>query len=1048
MGKYRGDENDNELRGSTGKDSILGLGGNDRLIGLGGADTIDGGDGFDILFGDGDGSVAVKAGSDTLSGGAGNDFVVGGGGDDTLNGGDGDDILAGGDASFVTFNPTYQTYSFSVDMTDSGKETYNGGAGRDLAYIGLADRTGTIVIDNSDPARTNRILENGRNIGSLTGIEQISVQAGSGDDRITGGSDLDMLSGNNGDDRLTGGGGADVLTGGAGNDVLDGGADIDTVTYSPLDATALSVDLRIQGSAQDTGAAGTDTLIGIEIVTVYAGAGKVSLTAAAAGSTLNANGGAGDLILTGGSGNDQLNTYRNTGSAAVINISGGAGSDILRYNAAGSTTDAVTLDGGDANDTIFAFFGGGRMTVRGGAGSDAVTIDSLRAQYTIALGSEADVLTLNSTLGNFRADGSITVTDFATGVGGDALNLSSWLYGGALLNFVFGTNPFADGHLRLVRAGRATQLQVDRDGAGTAHDWATLVIFQNTAPNSFVAANFAGLLPTPGVVKTGGTGADTLTGTAQDDTLIGNAGDDTLTGGTGRDILYGDYNGYDTLAKGGNDVLNGGDGEDLLIGGRGNDRLNGGAGDDLLFSGIAYSAVAQTPSGFSYNYNSGTDGGNEIVDGGAGFDTYHLVATRAGTTLDISKVDKVNAVTIGGRAAGSVTGVEALTFYGGAGDDEITGGAGQDRLFAGSGRNVLRGGDQNDVLGGGASADVLDGGAGIDRADFTGFQDDLVVNLAIQGRQQNTIGAGWDTLSGIEDVYVSNQYDVNVTVSGDDGANSIYSYNYGYNGGLGDVTLSGNGGSDYLYAYVDPYATTGIPNPAIVRLDGGAGVDTLQYAGGARYIDTVALIGGADADAIYETGGGTVTISSGSGRDFVSIDSLGGTVRVTLGGDVDTLSLAYTNGAFRAAGAITVTDFATGANGDVLNLSNWLSGGALIGLAGNPFGDGHLRLVKAGANTLLQADRDGGGDAWATLVTFLDTKPGAFTAANFAGYAPNGAASVLDADLPAAPAVPDPGLTADSAMPPVAFGADAAPRPELPFVAAHGWHAAPDVALF
>ncbi len=69
----------------------------------------------------------------------------------------------------------------------------------------------------------------------------------------------------------------------------------------------------------------------------------------------------------------------------------------------------------------------------------------------------------------------------------------------------------------------------------------------------------------------GGSGDDSLGGSAFHDTLIGNGGDDTLSSGLGSDTLNGGE---------GNDILNAGWGADMLIGGKGNDILNGGLGGD------------------------------------------------------------------------------------------------------------------------------------------------------------------------------------------------------------------------------------------------------------------------------------------------------------------------------------------------------------------------------------------------------------------------------------------------------------------------------------
>jgi hypothetical protein len=57
------------------------------------------------------------------------------------------------------------------------------------------------------------------------------------------------------------------------------------------------------------------------------------------------------------------------------------------------------------------------------------------------------------------------VTDFSGGERGDRLELGALL---AATSLPAGANPFATGHLALVRSGGDTLVQIDRDGAGTA----------------------------------------------------------------------------------------------------------------------------------------------------------------------------------------------------------------------------------------------------------------------------------------------------------------------------------------------------------------------------------------------------------------------------------------------------------------------------------------------------------------------------------------------------------------------------------------------------
>ena len=86
-----------------------------------------------------------------------------------------------------------------------------------------------------------------------------------GIENLTGSGFNDTLTGDGNANMLSGGAGNDTLDGGAGNDTLDGGAG--TTRRPTATATAaVTVSLAVAG-AQDTGGAGSDTLIGIENLT-------------------------------------------------------------------------------------------------------------------------------------------------------------------------------------------------------------------------------------------------------------------------------------------------------------------------------------------------------------------------------------------------------------------------------------------------------------------------------------------------------------------------------------------------------------------------------------------------------------------------------------------------------------------------------------------------------------------------------------------------------------------------------------------------------------
>jgi Ca2+-binding RTX toxin-like protein len=813
----------------------------------------------------------------------------------------------------------------------------------------------------------NDTLEGGDGADSLYGDYEASGPTDvGGNDVLDGGAGNDLLRGGIGDDRLTGG---------AGDDLLDGGQGIDWARYDDA-AAGVTVDLNRQGVAQDTGGSGTDTLVSIEYLTgsrhgdLFIGDG--------AANSLTDDGGDGDDRFFGNGGADLLSVRRSgTGAATHVTLSGGADNDAIFFAGSGRYSDVVTLDGGSGNDSINVS-GVGTGTISAGAGADQVMIDTLGGQYRISLGADADRLVLAGTAGGFRAASAIVVTDFATGAGGDALVLDGWIADLGLTNYIQGTNPFLDGHLRLLQSGSTqsgpdTLLQVDRNGGGDS--FLTVLTLLDTKVTAFTAANLGGYAGTPptSLSVTGTAGADTLTGGSDNDVLIGLEGNDTLNGGDGQDILYGDYEGSNATQSG-DDTLNGGAGGDLLVGGLGNDRLNGGAGDDQIYGGIAAGGYVTGFNAYATDNPSLVAGGNDIIDGGAGIDIAYLTFVyRPSVTVNISNPNVISRINSGDGGAGSIVGVERLWVFGSDGADNLTGGAYSDTLIGSGGNDNLHGGGGDDLLSGGADSDLIDGGAGNDTVSYESSAYEVTVDLNMQGIVQPSVG---DTLVSIENIIGSGKSDI---LRGDANANIIDG------GGSGNDWLYGNDGADIL-----SIARSGIGIATNVFLSGGGDADTISFSGAGRYVDTAKLDGGNGDDVISASGLVIGEISAGSGNDRVTIDTQGGFYAIDLGTGSDTLILAATTGGAHATSGITISDFTAGAGGDMIDLSAWLASGALTNYVGgsNPLRDGHLGLVQSGSDTLLKIDRDGGGDSYVTLMTLKNTLIGDFTAENFGGFEP------------------------------------------------------------
>ncbi|MFN4352188.1 MAG: VCBS domain-containing protein [Hylemonella sp.] len=219
----------------------------------------------------------------------------------------------------------------------------------------------------------------------------------------------------------------------------------------------------------------------------------------------------------------------------------------------------------------------------------------------------------------------------------------------------------------------------------------------------------------------GGSGWDTLVGTAGSDAVILDAGSgsqpqlrdvEQFDLGAGNDVLdltstrfsYGATvvnggTGNDTLwSSGGNDRLYGGAGSDVIDAGAGNDFVDGGDQDDRLVSLLGY--------------------GNDIVRGGSGNDVITDLSGQnlleGGAGADILFDGNGSSVLIGAR-----------------GNDILKLGRGQDVIVfnRGDGRDTVIGGDEcdaNDTL-------VLGGGIRYEDLSFRRDGRDLVLNIGQEG---------------------------------------------------------------------------------------------------------------------------------------------------------------------------------------------------------------------------------------------------------------------------------------------------------------------------
>jgi len=225
----------------------------------------------------------------------------------------------------------------------------------------------------------------------------------------------------------------------------------------------------------------------------------------------------------------------------------------------------------------------------------------------------------------------------------------------------------------------------------------------------------------------------------------------------------------------------------------------------------------------------------------------------------------------------------------------------------------------------------------------------------------------------------------------------------------GNDTLKGGGGGDVICDRFDIHKFG--PN-GDDRFVGGGGDDQLVSLNGADHLlgglgnddlviyrqqfhndDKVIAKGGGGDDTFYFSSynaGAHVKLEGGDGDDFVQIWGSKGLLHIDLGQGDDTVWAAsrYADG----DGPVLVSNFTAGDGGDHFALNNAEYGGYLDGFGefytGDPFADGHLRIVQHGHNVELQVDPNAAGN-WSVSIIFKDTNVADFTAANFDGYDPH-----------------------------------------------------------
>ena len=962
-----------------------GTSGNDTINGFVGADIINGGDGNDTLQG--------NQGVDTLDGGNGADTLTLEANDgDTARGGDGDDtfkfVAAGRYTSTVDPNRGRLDYAGQITF---GSETgvIDGGLGNDTLVLGgtLASYwrgnsyvsnygngsygIASATVSNIEFVRFADATVSFATLAAATAELHAGVIEGTaGNDVMNGTAGPDDLLGMGGNDTLNGLGGDDFLTGGAGTDAYDGGSGFDIVDYSG-DAAAWSINLvtgqAVSGATTETlanveGAWGgtlADTLTGSAVANLFRGnEGDDTINAGDGDDIIEIRGSQdGYDAVDGGNGND---TIRATSNYAVIGLRSVVNVETVTANGFGG----VTIQGSSGNDTLnFATATlTGIVSIDGGSGADAIT-GSTGADLILA-GSGDDIIAAGGGDDTIQVDGTSSGYDSIDGGSGtDTIRASA----------------------NNTRIGLTNILNIETITAGT---------YTGVYISGSFSADTINLTGTTliGIGRIdGGSGNDTITGTAAADLIVGNVGDDTLAGGAGADVFQvsGTSAGFDAIDGGadadtiaataantaiglsaltgvetitaggfsgvsivgssvantlnfsgvtlvgiskidggaGNDIITGSAAADILLGSAGDDVLNGGGGDDVI-------------------QFTGTTNGYDAVDGGAGTDMIAVLANS--TIIGLSALSGVEAITAGSFTGVSISGSgnnDVLDFTsvtltgitkidGGSGNDTLTGSAAADVILGSAGDDVLAGGGGNDTFqysGTINGFDAVDGGSGTDS--IIALANSTVIGLTSILNVEN-ISAG--SFTGVSIAGSANNDVLNLSAITLTAITKI-------DAGAGNDTITGSTGADTILGSVGDDI-----------LAGGLGNDTFQYTGTTNGFDAV------------DGGGGTDTISALAANTVIGLSSLTGVEAIT-GGSFAGVYIAGSGNAdilnFQTVTLTAITRVEGGAGNDTItgnSAANTLWGGlgndTLNGDTGNDIlvgDDGDDILIGGAGNDTL-----------------------------------------------------------------------------------------------
>ena len=553
-----------------------------------------------------------------------------------------------------------------------------------------------------------------------------------------------------------------------------------------------------------------------------------------------------------------------SGSTLTYSIAGGADAAKFAVNATtgalsfGSTPDyehPTDAGGNNVYDVVVQVSDGSLTDTQ----AIAVTVNDVAENIQL---SNSGVIFVNSGVTELSITGGSNSDNITGGSGNNIISGgdgNDTITGGAANDILHGDKDndtiYGGAGNDILQGGEGNDILVGGTGIDTAD-------FSDATGNVTVSLNIAGPQNTTHSGNDSLSGIENLTGSNYNDTLTGDAGANVLSGGAGDDVLIG--------------------------GGTGNMLVNGSFEADHIAAGSWAPSATLTgwtaASGDFETWNHLTVGGHSYtasdgvqsveLNSGMGLDSFYQdVQTASGAqyTLSLDAAMRADAPSSSGTIqvywnGNLIDSFDPTSTSWSTHSYTVTGDGGSDRLMFSEvaadndslgglidnvrlvGNDTLDGGAGNDTLVGGQGNDTLIGGSGIDTADYSTVTAGVTISLGLTGGQ-NTVGAGTDTLSGIENLTGSHYND---TLTGDSNDNVI-------TGGLGDDKLTGGSGSDTFIYHV------------------GDGNDTVAGGAGSSWTDTIELHDGASTLGTYGVDW-TVSITSGS---IVSTDAAHHTITLS-----------------------------------------------------------------------------------------------------------------------------------------------------------------------